>query len=89
MSEPGENAHPLGGLMRAEILGLILAILAQSAGAIWWGSQLTARVQALEAKVTASAAQGESIARIDERTKYMDERVARIEAAFEGKGSKP
>lgn len=74
-----QNLGPWPNFLRVEILALILALLVQGAGLIWWGSQITARVSVLENKVTAASHQGEDIARIDERTKSIDESVARIE----------
>lgn len=74
--------------LRAEILALLVAIFAQTAGAVYWGGQLASRVSALEAKVTATSHQGEDIARIDERTKSMDEALQRMERQLEARSAK-
>lgn len=71
--------------LRAEVLALLVAIVAQTAAAVYWGGQLASRVTALEAKVTAASHQGEDIARIDERTKSMDEALQRVERQLEAK----
>ena len=82
-----ENQPTWPTFLRAEVLGLIIAMLVQAAGLVWWGSQITSRVTALEAKVAASAHQAEDIARIDERTKSIDESVARIERQLDNKSA--
>ncbi len=85
--------------MRIEIFSLVLALVIQGGGLIWWGSQMTARVATLEAKTNdderrasdaskADEAVSENVARIDERTKAIDDNVAKIERALELDGSR-
>ena len=78
---------PWATFLRAEILGLIAALVAQAAGLVWWGSQNTSRVSVLEAKAIAASHQAEDIARIDERTKSIDEAIQRVEHRLDGQVS--
>ena len=88
MSDTPPNAWP--NFLRAEIISLIIALLVQAAGLVWWGSQITSRVTSLEAKAVAAGHQAEDIARIDERTKAIDENVTRISRQLDGvEESKP
>ena len=75
----------VSGFLRVEVISLALAIMFQTATGVWQLSQLAARVAALETKATAASHQGEDIARIDERTKSMDEAVQRIERQLEAR----
>ena len=58
----------------------ILALLAQSAGIVWWGARIDTRVTAIEQKVQASAGFAELLARMDERTSSLVVTVNRIDA---------
>ena len=78
---------PWATFVRAEMLGLIVALVAQAAGLVWWGSQITSRVSVLEAKAIAASHQAEDIARIDERTKSIDEAIQRVEHRLDGKAN--
>ncbi len=54
-------------------------ILMQTAGLVWWGARIDQRVTALEQKVTATAAAGETLARLDERTQFLVTTVNRLD----------
>lgn len=69
--------------IRAEILSICAALLAQFAAIVWWGSSINARVAALESKAIAATHLAEDVARIDERTKSIDESNSRIERQLE------
>ena len=78
---------PWATFLRVEMLGLIVALLVQAAGLVWWGSQITSRVSVLETKAVAASHQAEDIARIDERTKSIDEAIQRVEHRLDGQDS--
>lgn len=77
-------APPWPKFLRAEVIALGVTLMVQVGGIVWGYSQLSARVGQLEAKVSAAAHQSEDIARIDERTKSIDESVSRIERRIDG-----
>ena len=73
----------------AAALGLTLLI--QTAGIIWWGAKLDQRVASVEQKVAASSSDGQTIARLDERTSAMLTTIDRIDrrlTASEDRGAR-
>lgn len=56
-----------------------LTILIQSATLVWWAARVDQRVAVLEQKVTATAAAGETLARLDERTQFLVTTVNRLD----------
>jgi hypothetical protein len=55
------------------------AILLQTAGIIWWGARIDQRVSTMEQKINATAAAGETLARLDERTQFLVTTVNRLD----------
>ena len=76
---------PWPNFLRVEVLSLIIALFFQAGALIWWGSKLDSRVTALEAKVTAASHLSEDVARIDERTKSIQDALTRIERGVDDK----
>ena len=75
-------------------LALVLTIVLQTAGALWWASKLESRVQAVEVKTATDSVRldavekagidtGKSIAHIEERLIANAEASKRIEAAID------
>lgn len=78
MTEPREPRFvdfkiPLWG-----VLVFCVSMLGQTATLIVWGSKLDQRVAVLEEKVADTGKLGETVARIDERTKALVETVNRM-----------
>lgn len=72
---------------------LLVTILIQTGGIVWWGAKIDQRVSNLEEKISATASAGETIARLDERTASMvisidriDRRVSAAEERQTGRG---
>ena len=81
-----------GRLLKAETLAFTFALLAQSATGIWWLSSVEGRLTNLEKAVTvladanaSNAHQASDIARIDERTKGIEESLIRVEKRLDPK----
>jgi hypothetical protein len=55
------------------------AILIQTGGIIWWGARIDQRVSTMEQKISATAAAGETLARLDERTQFLVTTVNRLD----------
>lgn len=66
----------------------VLGLIVQAAAIVWWGAGIDQRVRALEATGSASRGQSEAIARMDERTRDIVDRMDRIERHLEDKGAK-
>lgn len=65
------------------LLGIIITMLLQGAGGVWFAATLNARVQTLENEAVPLKAVVETVARLDERTKAMGESTQRIERRLE------
>lgn len=81
MTHP-DGRHPsMVGYLRsnAGVVGVILALLGQSAVLIAWGAKLDERVSYLESRVGEASKLGETVARVDERTSSLVSSVSRIE----------
>ena len=68
------------GRVSTEILGLAIMVMIQTATIIWWASGINNRVSALEdtVKPLTDGSMTATLARIDERTSSMKDRVNRI-----------
>ena len=77
------SSVPARPFIRTEIAAICVTLLAQFAAIVWWGSGLNARVVALESKAVAASHLAEDMARIDERTRSIDESNTRIERQLE------
>jgi hypothetical protein len=70
-------------------LPVVIALLAQTAGVVWWASGVERRVTALESAVKPVQATSETVARLDERTKATQEGIARVERKLDDMEAKP
>jgi len=61
------------------MVGVVIALLAQSGALIAWGAKMDTRVAALEQKVTGALQLSDTVGRLDERTKATQETVDRID----------
>jgi hypothetical protein len=61
---------------------LVFAIFLQTGGIIWWGATMSQRMTTVEAKISATASTGETIARLDERTASMLTTIDRLDRRF-------
>lgn len=61
-------------------LALILTILFQTAGATWWASGLSARVDFLEKQATLSAPMSDRITRLETKIEAINESLSEIKA---------
>ena len=76
MTDP---AHVTHDRFNWAMLGVVAAILTQSAVLIAWGAKLDERVATLEQRASAVSGLGETVARVDERTATLVTATARIE----------
>lgn len=67
-------------LPNPSLLMLVVGLLVQSAGIVWWGAHIDQRMSAVEDKVAAGANVQATIARLDERTSNLVTTVNRIDA---------
>lgn len=63
-------------------IALGASLLVQTGGIIWWGGKIDQRVSSIEKRVTETSSQGETIARLDERTNAMLATIDRIDRAL-------
>jgi hypothetical protein len=80
MSEPDDDGHwhldkrvPL-----ALIASIFFGMLVQTLGAVWWASGMSARVDELERKVTATAPQSERIKGLEVNMEVVKDGIAEI-----------
>lgn len=77
------HEDPAGGswhLDRRVPLALIVTIVLQTGGLIWWASQLSARVDTLERQQTISEPQRDRLTRVEVRIDSIADSINRIEA---------
>lgn len=74
-----EQALSASQKMSLGALPVVLALLVQTAGVVWWASGMERRVQTLESAVKPVQATSETVARLDERTKATQDGIARVE----------
>ena len=86
MSDPaGDNWHlddPAGDnwhLDKRLPVAIILTILTLAAGVIWWGSQMSARIDVLERAVIVSNTDHERIIRMEATLTSIDQRLERMD----------
>lgn len=81
MDASNNTTNPLPIVKRIEwgAAALLLTLLVQTAGIVWWASRIDQRVSTMEQKVAAAAPAGETIARLDERTASMLTTIDRID----------
>ena len=71
----GQHPHRIDWTMTS----VLLAVLIQGAGALWWASGMDRRVSSLERDMAPLRAMTVTVGRLDERTDAMREATARIE----------
>jgi hypothetical protein len=59
-------------------IALIVTIIVQTAGLVWWASSLTERVNTLERRADASAPQAERITRLEVNIEVVKDGIAEI-----------
>lgn len=60
-------------------ISLVVVLLGQTVGIVWWGAHIDQRMTVVEQKVAAAADTGVLIARLDERTASLVTTVNRID----------
>lgn len=66
------------------LIGIVIAIILQAAGALWWAATMNARLDRLEADIAPARQVAETVARVDERLKATEASAQRIERKLEG-----
>lgn len=61
-------------------ISLVVVLLAQTCGIVWWGAHIDQRMTVVEQKVAAASETAVLIARLDERTASLLTTVNRIDA---------
>jgi type VI protein secretion system component VasK len=74
-------------LDRQVTLGLILAIVLETAGALLWAGRTAERVESLEAELKALAPVAERLARLEEQAVGSRAALERIERKLDGSGA--
>lgn len=69
-------------------VALILSIVIQTAGIIWWASSITARVDALERSLADSRNLPERIARVEGFLTSINDTLSRIDRKLDQRGDK-
>jgi hypothetical protein len=59
-------------------LALIVTIIIQTAGLVWWASNLSERVNTLERRAEASAPQGDRLTRVEVKIESVQEGISEI-----------
>lgn len=60
------------------VIGVAIALLVQSAGIVWWASDINRKVANIEAQMGQVNAAASTLARLDERTAAMQADLARL-----------
>ncbi len=71
---------------KAPLLGLAVALLAQTAGVLLWAGRAAERMDALEARVAVQAPVAERLARLEEQSVWTRASLERIERKLDGRG---
>jgi len=61
-------------------LALILAIVAQTVGIVWWAASLSERVSTLERAALSAAPQADRLTRVETRLESVQDGIAEIKA---------
>lgn len=70
------------------LIGIVITILLQGAGAVWFAATINSRVDKLEADTATLRAIPVTVARLDERTSSLVEASRRIEAKLDQERSR-
>lgn len=66
-------------------VAIIVAIVVQTAGMVWWASSLSERVNTLERQAQSSAPQVERIVRLETQLEAIREGIAELKVILRGK----
>lgn len=64
-------------------IALIVTLLLQGAGFVWWSATLSARVENIERTVAASADQGSRLVRVETQLGYIQKSVDGLDAKLD------
>ena len=64
-------------------IALIITLLIQTFGIVWWGATLTARVSNLEQTAIAASTQPERLARVETKLEGVQETLTRVDEKLE------
>ena len=81
-SDPASNGWHLD---RRVPLALIVTLLLQTAGMVWWAANLSARVVELERKQAKMEARGDRITRLEANQVHISSTLTRIESKLDDK----
>jgi hypothetical protein len=70
-------------LDRSVSLGLLLALVLETAGALLWAGRASARIDEVEGRVAASATVGERLARLEAMATVQGTQLGRVEAKLD------
>lgn len=60
-------------------IAIIVVLLVQFAGVVWWGAQISARVDVLERTIITTNDDHERLVRVEATLQSVDQRLARME----------
>lgn len=66
-------------------IALIVTIMVQTAGGIWWAATVNARVNTLEAAVVQTAPQADRLTRVEVKIENVERGVNRIESVLQSR----
>lgn len=61
-------------------LALILTIIVQTGGVVWWGASISARIDVLEKRADSAAPQGDRLTRVEVRLDAVQEGITEIKS---------
>lgn len=70
-------------------IAMILAIVMQTAGVIWWGATTSERLNALERKVDLAAPQADRLTKVETRLESVQDGIAEIKSILRKEPSIP
>ena len=82
--DPGGDRLPHPRKIDTALIGIVITLILQFAGALWWAATMNARLDKLEADIAPARQVVETVARLDERSKAMEIATQRIERKLDG-----
>jgi len=82
--DPGGDWLPHPRKIDTALIGIVITLILQFTGALWWAATMNARLDELEADIAPARQVVETVARLDERTKAMEIATQRIERMLDG-----
>lgn len=80
---PGPSNEVLKRHIDWGMVAVVVTLLVQTAGVVWWASTIDARVSRLEQDIKPLTDTSETVARLDERTASINDATDRIERRLE------